>query len=255
MSNAALAEDLNTASVEEVNPTDEMPDTSETESATAEQVETPAEPDEKLTSRGQERFNKITADKYAEKRRADAFEDELNKLKAQIPQQPVQSENAPTLEDFDFDDAKFNEALIDFKVNKKAAQIQQQQEAAQAHVKGEQRAAAFNVKVEEFSKTTPDYQEALANIPPLPPETLEVVMQADNGPQLAYYLGKHLDVADEIASASPMQAAMLLGAISERFKAAKTNVKQSAAPEPIDPISSGGAIPKSERGPVGATFV
>jgi len=255
MPDAALAEDLNIAPVEEVKPTDEIKETPETESATAEQVETPAEPDEKLTSRGQERFNKITADKYAEKRRADAAEEELNKLKAQIPQPSVQSENAPTLEDFDFDDAKFNEALIDFKVNKKAAQIQQQQEAAQVQVQGQQRAAAFNVKVAEFSKTAPDYQEVLANIPPLPPETLDAVMQAENGPQLAYYLGKHLDVADEIASASPMVAAMQLGAISARLAAAKPNAKQSAAPEPIDPISSGGAIPKSERGPKGATFV
>jgi hypothetical protein len=221
----------------------EAVETPETESAPVEQAETPAEPEDKeLSPRGQERFNKITADKYAEKRRADAAEARLRELEAKVPQQQPESVTAPKLEDFDYDESKYNEALIDYKVNQKAAQIQQQQEAAQSAAKQQQAAEAFNAKVASFAEQAPDYQEAVGNIPPLPAETLDVVMQAENGPQLAYYLGKHLDIADEIASASPYVAAMKLGAISERLAAVKPNVTTSAAPDPIEPISSGGSI-------------
>jgi len=41
-----------------------------------------------------------------------------------------------------------------------------------------------------------------------------------------------------------MAAAMQLGAISARLGAVKPNIAPSAAPEPIEPISSGGSVSK-----------
>lgn len=239
MSDAALEVDSNMPPVDEAEVIEEK---IEAESAPAEQVDAPVEPE--LSARGQERFNKITADKYAEKRRADAAEERIKELESTIiPNKPV-SDSAPTLESFDYDESKYNEALIDYKVNQKALEIQQQQAAESAKVENRARAAAFNAKVAKLTETAADYQEVVGGIPQLPTDTLNAIMQAEKGPELAYYLGKHLDVADEIASASPFVAAMRLGEISAKLGAVQTKTVQSAAPDPIEPISSGGSLSK-----------
>ena len=244
MPDAALDVDDNMPPVEEVKPAEDIV-TDTVESAPTEQAEVPVEPeDNKMSDRAQERFNKITADKYAEKRRADEAEKRLKDLQSSIPQKPAKIDEAPTLESFDYDESKFNEALIDYKVNQKAAEIRQQQDREVAAAEGERRQAAFNVGVAKFSETATDYQDVVRAIPALPDGVLNAITQSDKGPELAYYLGKHLDVADEIANASPMAAAMQLGAISARLGAVKPNIAPSAAPEPIEPISSGGSVSK-----------
>jgi hypothetical protein len=198
----------------------------------------------------QARINKITAEKYAEKREKDALKLENEKLKAQI--QPVQQQSTaaePKLEDFDFDETAHTSALIDYRVNLKAEQIQQQQQQAQATATAtaQQVANDFNSKVATFAEKVPDYEQVVANIPQLPEQTLNAVMQSEKGAELAYYLGKHLDVADMIATADPMTAALKLGEISAQMTATTKTVNTSAAPAPIEPIDSGGIASKSQE--------
>lgn len=193
-----------------------------------------------ISEKTQKRINKITAEKYAEKRRAEEAEKALNELKAQAPSQPIQTGQEPKLEDFDYDETAHTAALIDYKVNQKAEQIQQAQQHQVQQQAQQARQNSFQEKVAAFEEKATDYQEVVANIPQLPGETLDAVMQSDKGPELAYYLGKHLDVADEIASASPMVAAMKLGQISAQLTATTKTVNTSAAPEPIEPVGSGG---------------
>ena len=207
-----------------------------------------------VSEKTQKRINKITAEKYAEKRRADEAEKALTELKTQTPIQPKQTGQEPKLEDYDYDEAAHTSALIDYRVNLKADQIQQQRQQEQRQTQEKQTADNFNLKVAAFAEKATDYEQVVANIPQLPPETLDAVMQSDKGPELAYYLGKHLDVADDIATASPMVAAMKLGHLSAQLAATTKTVNTSAAPEPIEPIESGGSLPSTEGGPSGATY-
>ena len=69
---------------------------------------------------------------------------------------------------------------------------------------------------------------------------------------MIYHLGENLDLADKVANMSPSNAMMEIGRISVSMNAAK-NIKPSTAPDPIEPISSGGSI-SQDRGPKGATF-
>lgn len=210
------------------------------ESATAaEEVETPSEPDGV-----QKRINKITADKYEQKRRADALEEELKALKANQQQTAPVDTKEPTPEDFDFDDAKYQAALIDYKINQRLSVQEQHQRQQQEQQKQEQINQGFNQKVAEFVETAPDYVEVVGNIPQLPQDTLNAVMQLDNGPQIAYYLGKHLDVADEIANSSPIAAAMRLGEIRAQLANPKPSSKPSAAPAPVETVTSSGSSDK-----------
>jgi hypothetical protein len=50
-------------------------------------------------------------------------------------------------------------------------------------------------------------------------------------------------MADKLATMSPQQAMMELGRISANMSA-QPNIKLSAAPDPIVPISSGGSLSK-----------
>jgi len=111
----------------------------------------------------------------------------------------------------------------------------------------QERQANFVKKEAEFIKQAPDYDQVVANVPKLAQEALDVVMHTGDGPQLAYYLGKHLDVADDVASLSPAMAAMKLGQISAQLSATVNKTVTSAAPEPIVPVESGGSLSKSDE--------
>ena len=199
----------------------------------------------------QKRINKITAEKHAEKRKAGEekrkAEELQRKLDAmQAAQKPVETK-APTLEDFDYDETAFNAASISHQVKQGVAnesqRLQQQGIAAQQEAVRQQKAQAFDAQVAEVTATKPDYQDVIKNLPEFNGDTLDAIMSSDQGAELAYALGENLELADEIASASPMVAAMKLGELSARLKQ-KPQIKPSAAPSPIEPVSSGGSLSK-----------
>lgn len=195
----------------------------------------------------QKRINKVTADKYTEKRRADAAEDELAKLRAATP---ATVSKAPTLEEFDHDEEAFNLASIKHQV---AEAVKSERQALQAEAQQGTAAEAqrtFNERIVAMNK--PDFADVANAVPQLPAGVADALVQSENGAELIYHLGTHLDMADKLANMSPTQAMMELGRISANMSA-KPDVKTSAAPDPIEPISSGGSI-SSERGPKGAKF-
>lgn len=196
-------------------------------------------PEESEQDKVQQRINKITAEKYAEKRRADALEQELVTARGSTPQ-PITA--APKLEDFEYDEGKYQEALIDFKVNQKAIEIQEGQQAAVNQQASAQSQVKFNQGVAKLMETATDWQEVADRVPLLPQETLDTVMRSDNGPELVYYLGQNPDVAEQISTANPMDAAVRLGQITALL--GKPKIKPSAAPEPIEPVNSGGTVGK-----------
>jgi hypothetical protein len=189
----------------------------------------------------QARINEITAKRYAEQRRADAAEAELAKLKGAPA--PI-AKDPPKLEDFDFDETRHNAAMIEYQVEtqlsaKAAEGVQQSKEDA-----ARQAADAFAVKEAEFANATPGYSDAVANLPRFPADTLDAIYSLDNGPQMAHYLGTHLDVADRIANASPVQAAMELGRIAASMAATAPIITPSGAPEPVETLSGAGGVSK-----------
>ena len=237
MPKAALSDDPNMPPLDDVL-SDDVVEEVKTESAPVEADETPAEPGpEEMTERAQNRFNKITAEKYAEKQRADELQRKLDERQAQ----PETASGAPKLEDFDYDEALYNAASIKHQVAEavKAERTALQTEASQATAAEAQR--AFNDRITAMNK--PDFAEVAGAVPNLPNGVADALVQSENGAELIYHLGTHLDQADKLANMSPSQAIMELGKISANLTA-KPNIKLSAAPEPIAPISSGGALNK-----------
>lgn len=202
------------------------------------------EPEEKPINQEavQKRINEITTDKYAEKRRADDLERQLKELQGK--QKAIPSE-APTLEQFDFDEEKHTEALIKHQVAKQLADQSLKNTQDVADNKRQTVAKEFFTKEAEFIAKHPEYQEAVKNLPLFPPETLDVIYEL--GPDLSNYLATHLDVADAVASVSPALAGVKLGQIATKLSVKKPEVKPSNAPNPITTISGGATVNKSQE--------
>ena len=203
--------------------------------------------DEKPEDGFQKRINKVTADKYAEKRRADELQRKIDELE----QTPVKVKSeAPKLEDFDHDVDAHNAAMIDFKVEEAVSkQVANQRESA-SKATAQEAQSAFNERIVALGKD--DFDQVANAIPTLPDGVAGALVNSENGAELIYHLGQHLDVADKLASMTPNQAMMELGRISATMST-KPNIKTSAAPDPIEPISSGGSL-SNDGGPKGAKY-
>ena len=185
----------------------------------------------------QKRINKVTADKYEQQRRADDLQQKLDEMQAK----PAEAGAAPKLEEFDYDEAAYNAATIKHQVDQavKAQVAEQSKQASEANAQDV--AKAFNEKVIEFGKD--DFHDVAARIPVLDGGLVAELMSSKEGVEMIYHLGEHLDVADKIANMRPLQAMAELSRISANMNT-KPEHKQSAAPDPIEPIASGGSLNK-----------
>ena len=203
------------------------------ESATTDDA-TQAETEQPKEDGFQKRINKVTAAKYAAERRAEELERKVRELETAKPAKP-----APTLEDFDFDDAAYQAALIESKVEQViSAQTQKQREEAE-QAKTAAMVAGFDARVAELGKD--DFSEVADAVPELPPGVAAELVASEGGAELIYHLGTHLDVAEKIAGMTPAGAMLELGRISASMSA-QPKVTPSAAPEPIAPLKAGSAL-------------
>ena len=185
----------------------------------------------------QKRINKVTADKYAEQRRADELQRKLDEVQAK----PATVETAPNLEDFDYDEAAFNAANVKHLVAEALKVQNTEQQQAQSAIQAQQAQASFNERIATLGKE--DFADVAGAVPVLPNGVADALVQSENGAELIYHLGTHLDQADKLANMSPSAAMMELGRISANMSAQKP-IKLSAAPDPIAPINSGGSLSK-----------
>ena len=187
----------------------------------------------------QKRINKVTADKWQEKRRADALQAQLDTYSQQQVQQPKDEEL--TLESYDYDEDAYQSAVIDQKVRQglqHQAQVQAQEGYAQEQ---ENLARKFQDDAAKFAADKPDFQEVISQVPTLHPAVLEAIQRSGQAPEIAYHLGSNLDAADSIAQMDVGRGLMELGKISALLSQPKS-VKASSAPEPINAIQSSGVV-------------
>ena len=201
--------------------------------------ETDEEPgDEKITG-FQKRINKRTADYYREKRERERLEQELAELKSKGIAQPVSEK--PSLEKFDYDEDQYREALIEWQVENKLGKTLESR-------RKETEKESFNRQINEFADKVrkaniPDYDEvvySLAENVRLPYEVLSAIHQDEKGPEIMVYLGKNLDIAEDLSRLSPIQAGRKLGEISGKLSAKQTK-RTTKAPDPVETAGSGGS--------------
>ena len=211
------------------------------EASPAPEVETPSDPAQDAV---QKRINKITADKYAEKRRADDLQAKVNELEQSKPPLP---NDMPKEEDFDYDTDKYNQAMIQYEVRKQLEANQQATNQQAVELKSQEVTNGFFDKAAKYAADHPGYDEAVKKLPIFQQDTLQAIYSQEKGPQVAHYLAEHLDIADSIANATPINAAVIIGQISMGLTADNKPVKPTTAPEPVETLSGGASVTKSQE--------
>lgn len=186
------------------------------------------------------RIGKITADKYAEKRRADDLQKKIDALEAAKEKETLVK---PKLEDHDYDEEAFEKANRQYDIDKGVQETLAKQsadaKAEQQKAESEKVLTTFNERVSALGKS--DFDEKANAIPNLPQGVADAIMQSEDGAEMVYHLGSNPEEAEAIANMSPAMAIMQLGKLSTKLSA-KPEIKTSAAPDPIDPLKSGSAL-------------
>lgn len=178
-----------------------------------------AKPSEPQRDKLQERFDKLTREKYDAMRRADQLEYQLSQIQAREAQTRTVAPSMPTLESVGFDETKYTQAVLDYARTAVATEAKSVLERERSERAAQERSAAFDKAAVEFAKAKPDYfEKVMSPTLPVTPAMAEVIRESEMGPQLAYFLADNPDRAYAIAQMAPAAAARELGRIEARLE-------------------------------------
>ncbi len=183
-------------------------------------------------------------------RRAEAAEMELEALKRkQELAKSTEIGEKPKVDDFETEE-EYLEALADYKINKKYAELEAKRTEQLEAKAAEERKIIEKRKQEKLqesfgkaAKKYKDFNEVVKDVF-ISNAMAEVLAIIPNAGDVAYYLGKNPDITEDIASMPTVETVLAIQEISNKVKPKKT----SKAPAPINPIKTqGGNIKTPEH--------
>ena len=198
------------------------------------------------------RIDELTRDKHEARRQVERMEKMLEQLASQQrqPEPVIPKIQPPDPSDFAGGqyDPRYVQAQLEYTrisaVEEAKAAIAQEYEQRAAYERQAQLQAKIETAEAAARQKFADYDVAIEGITSDPRlaqnQTIrQAILGTDNGPELAYILGKNLDVAYEISQMNPIQAGMRLAELVNRAPRKVAN-----APAPIKPINATGGIGK-----------
>lgn len=219
----------------------------------------PESPKDSPTRGEQKRIDRLTREKYELQERLAALEARVNQQAAppaEVKPEPVQSsailpEKFPPMEEWikDHPDESYEDyidARGEWRIEKRLAKMAAEEEMRSAQEAQRAVKDAYDERVEEFKKTHADWKEVIDQDLTLPPGVGETILQMENGPEVAYYFGKHPDAAKRLNQMNPYSAIAEVGRIAATlgrdeainnpgFRTDK--IPTSNAPAPIKPLT------------------
>jgi len=223
--------DTETAELEEATEVEEDESSPESSPETAEEDGKQKQAEDKIQARIDE-VTKLRREEERQRLRVEAENEELRKqIEAATPKQPP----GMKLADFDYDEDRYSSYLTEQAANSARQEAQRAIQTERQLAKQ----ADFNVKESDYALDVKDYHAVTRNPTlKLSAEMVQVAQESDDGPKLLYYLGKHPDVSERLASMSPMAMAREIGRI-EATKLDSVNPPSiSNAPDPVKPLKS-----------------
>lgn len=196
----------------------------------------------------QKRIDRLTREKY----RLQAQLDVMQSQRAQPEQQrqpAPQAEGAPTPDKFSSYE-EYLEAKAEWKAEQKVAEVlrkQQestQQQTAQAEHTKLQR--TWEKRVQDAMSVYDDFEDvALSPDVPVTQAMMQSILRAEKGADVAYFLGKNPEVAQQLSQLDPVSVAIRIGEIAATV-ARPAAKKTTNAPPPITPIGSRAGGPQKD---------
>lgn len=171
---------------------------------------------ENPTEKVKARMDHLTAEKFAEKRRADDLQKKLDDIERE-KNDAILSKPAPTEEQFDYDSERFHTALREDSEAKGRAkgrqdalvEVQQQQQQAE-YIKD---VNAYNARVAKFIEKAPDFVEATQALNGMNPEVQRELVKHEKGEEMTYWLSKNLEIANQLHVATPIEQGRILAQV------------------------------------------
>lgn len=238
-----------TADLQPVDPV--APDANATPVAPADPSPAPVDAQPPKADWAKSRIDELTYHRREAERDRDHWRELALRNTQQPKQEPVVESKPKTLADFDYDESKFQSYLVTETTRQAreaaADEARKEWKAAQERESAERRSASFKSKEAEFSKTVKDYEQVTRDPSLRISQTMvEAIAESDDGPALAYHLGKNPEVAAKIASLPPIAAAKELGRIEAQLAFARESAKQktvSEAPAPPPKVEGNDSAP------------
>lgn len=186
----------------------------------------------------QRRFDELTRLRREAERNAEHWRE----MAMRGQPKPEPDSTPKTLADFQYDEAKYQQYLFSTAETRAvaAAKRELQQQAQQENQT--RRSQSFTKLEEQFAKKQSDYYDVTRNDGlTISTAMAEAIAESDEGPALAYHLGKNPEIAEQIARLSPYAAARELGRIEERLRTEREKAKApvvSKAPPPPPKIEA-----------------
>lgn len=177
--------------------------------------------------------------------KADILEKRLAELESKAsPQVSVPGE--PNLEQFDYDPEKYATAKAEFAKTQFSKEAQAKQQADYQTQARQKLVSGWEEKVAKAEDKYDDWQEKVGDIQPNAP-FVAALMEADNGEDIAYYLGSNPKEAQRIAALHPLSQVREIGKLEAKLLLKTVEPKvPSKAPAPITPLTGAAAANSSE---------
>lgn len=192
----------------------------------------------------QKRINELVREREDWKRQAQFFAERVRSDEQPQEAPKAKSDAPPKSDDFDSYD-EYIDALTDYKTQKA---IESQMQGARERRQQAQVQQQEQARVQSIQKTIADgrgkYDDfdavALSGTSPITDYMASAIAESDIGADLAYYLGKNPDQAQQIAEMSPTASIRAIGKLEAKVEAQLVQSKEkSNAPAPIKPVSKG----------------
>lgn len=144
------------------------------------------------------------------------------------------------LADFNYDEEKYAEHVADVAAEKAAAKIRAEQERDRTDSSRKTNQSKFREREAALKGELEDYED-FAYTAPIHDHVADLVMSMDEGPRVAYYLGKNPETAAKLSALPPLEAAKELGRIETRLAYEREQAKAkpvSKAPPPPPTIEA-----------------
>lgn len=198
-------------------------------------------PEDKMSGGVQKRINKLTWEKHEAERKAASEIQDLKAKLAAAQVAPQSTDQAPTLQQFDYDEEKYQAALIDHRVSQRLKEIKPEPAPVQQAV--DPMVTSFLQKRQKYAESNTEYTQlstdpSMANAIAQGSAMESYIIAAEHGPKLHHHLLNNAAELIRIQALPEWAQGAELTKIESKLNQVKSKAK-SKAPEPVKPVSNG----------------
>jgi len=153
----------------------------------------------------------------------------------QAAPEPIAPDSVKTLADFNYDETQYAVYIRQAAADEARRAARDEFRAIREGEIAQRKDETFKSRVESFKKAAPDFEDLVLRNRSLPitADMAAIIQDSEDGPAVAYYLGKNPDAAAAIAQLPPRDAARELGKLEARIAFEREQRKTAPSPRPV----------------------